>query len=337
MDMHAIRRDLGFAWTVLRRRPFQVFLQVTNRCNMRCSFCDFWPNGVLPGEELTLDDYRRVEEQLTQMGTFLISLEGGEPFIRPDIFEIVRIFGRRHLAVLYTNGWYVDEQAARTVFAGGLAQIGISIDYPDAARHDANRGLAGAHDRAWLAVELCRDAAPRGGRQVHVMTVLMRDNANDLERLLLMSASRGVGHYVTLLSNHGTRWGKCDKDLPAPGISARLLDLWRRYPHLRIFRDYLAKMDTFLAHGAMPVCRAGLQSFNIDHVGNVAPCIERIDTVAGRVRCEPLSEIHKRLVKLNAGKECQQCWTACRGYNQALGKCGTLRNWIEAGTRMRSH
>ncbi|MBI3890780.1 MAG: hypothetical protein HY303_04545, partial [Candidatus Wallbacteria bacterium] len=43
-----LRRDLGFAAGLLLGRPFSCLLQVTNRCNMRCSFCDFWPNGVSP-------------------------------------------------------------------------------------------------------------------------------------------------------------------------------------------------------------------------------------------------------------------------------------------------
>ena len=60
MTLSELRRDLGFALTLLRRRPFQCFLQVTNRCNMRCGFCDFWPNGVRPEEELTVNDYRRL-------------------------------------------------------------------------------------------------------------------------------------------------------------------------------------------------------------------------------------------------------------------------------------
>ena len=60
------RRDLRFAAGVLRRQPFQVLLQVTNRCNMQCSFCDFWPNGVPPGEELTLADFERIERELSR-------------------------------------------------------------------------------------------------------------------------------------------------------------------------------------------------------------------------------------------------------------------------------
>ena len=94
------QRDLRFAVGVLRRRPFQVLLQVTNRCNMQCSFCDFWPNGVAPGEELTLADFARIEGELSELGTFLVSIEGGEPLVRPDLVEIVRIFGRRHKTAL---------------------------------------------------------------------------------------------------------------------------------------------------------------------------------------------------------------------------------------------
>lgn len=43
-----VARDARFTAGILQKRPFQVLLQITNRCNMRCSFCDFWPNGVAP-------------------------------------------------------------------------------------------------------------------------------------------------------------------------------------------------------------------------------------------------------------------------------------------------
>ena len=123
------RRDLRFAAGVLRRKPFQVLLQVTNRCNMQCNFCDFWPNGVSRREELTVADFERIERELTEMGTFIVSIEGGEPFVRPDLLEIIRIFGKRHIPLLYTNGWYVDEENARALWDAGLAQVGVSIDY----------------------------------------------------------------------------------------------------------------------------------------------------------------------------------------------------------------
>ena len=335
MTMRMLRNQIGFAAGIALRRPFQCLIQVTNRCNMKCSFCDFWPNGVPPAQELVLEDYCRIAGELAGMGRFLISIEGGEPFVRRDLVEIVRAFSSRHLPVLYTNGWYVDAEATRNLFAAGLTQVGVSIDFPDAARHDAKRGIAGAFERACNAVQLFREAAPHGGRQVHVMSVLMRENEDCLEELLQLSAELGVGHCMTLLSDKGFRRGKTDA-LPRPGISAKLLALWKRYPHLRMFHDYFAKIDPFLAKENMPTCHAGVQSFNIDHRGNVSPCIEKIDRPVGNVRDAPLAELVGRMRALESVAACQDCWTLCRGFGQILGGGGSAAGWRDLAVRMRS-
>ena len=330
-------RDLRFVGGILRKQPFQVLVQVTNRCNMRCSFCGFWPNGVAPKLELTVADYQRIADELAQMGTFLVSVEGGEPLLRPDIVEIVRAFGRHHAPVLYTNGTYVDDAKAAALFSAGVAQVGVSIDFADAARHDAKRRLDGAFDQAWRAVDTLLKHAPHGGAQVHVMTILMKENQADVEPLLRMSAARGVGHCVTLLSTDGFRRGKSEDDqLPDQSLSATMLDLWQRYPHLRTFRDYLERMDAFVERGPMPVCHAGEQSFNIDHVGNVSPCIERIDSVVGNVRDASLASIVASMKELESVKRCQDCWTLCRGFSQALGQGSTFKSLHDLSTRMRS-
>lgn len=332
------QRDLRFLGGVLRRRPFHALVQVTNRCNMRCSFCDFWPHGVSPRRELGVADYERVAAEMAGIGCFLVSVEGGEPLLRPDIADIVRAFGRRHVPLLYTNGWFVTDDKARALFDANVAQVGVSIDFPDAARHDAKRGLPGTFERARRALDHLLKHAPHGSAQVHVMTVLMRDNQDDLEALLQLSAAAGVGHCVTLLSTDGFRRGKGSDDaLPsAASLSTRLLDLHRRHPHLRAFRDYLSHMDAFMQGGAMPTCHAGEQSFNIDHLGNVSPCIERIDATAGNVREEALPAILARMHGLESVARCQDCWTLCRGFSQALGQGASWRSLVDLGTRMRS-
>jgi len=330
-----VRRDLGYAYGILRRRPFQVLLQVTNRCNMKCPFCDFWPNGVPPRDELSLADYGRLEAELSALGRFIVSIEGGEPFLRLDLADIVETFGQHHLPLLYTNGWYVEPEAAGRLFAKGLAQVGVSIDFADASKHDAKRRLAGASQRAWRAVELFRDAAPHGGKQVHVMTVLMDENLDELEPLLKQSAAARVGHCVTLLAA-GFRRGEGGQ-LPQGKVADRLLTLFHRYPHFRIFRRYLTLMDSFLGDKKdLPACRAGVQSFNVDHVGNVSPCIEKIDLVVGNLRKESLTTIHARMSALHEVAGCQDCWTACRGYGQLLGDGGERSALWDLATRMRS-
>lgn len=335
MRLWELSREAGFAASILRGRPFQCLIQVTNRCNMTCSFCDFWPNGAPPKQELSLEEYRRLSEELSGLGTFMVSIEGGEPFLRPDLVEIVRIFGRRHIPVLFTNGWYVTERSARELFAAGLAQVGVSIDYAEASRHDSKRGQEGATERAWRAVEHFRKAS-RSGRRVHVMTVLMKDNRAEFELLLRQSAAAGVGHCLTLLSREGYRRGKGGDEWPEARTCEELLRLWRRYPHFRVFRGYLERMGSFLSGGEMPGCRAGEQSFNIDHLGNVSPCIEKIDRVMGNVREAPLDAILAARRHLDGLSGCQDCWTLCRGFGQIMGQGGSLAGWRDMALRMRS-
>ena len=339
MGLASLRRDVEFAAGLVARRPFNCLLQVTNRCNMKCSFCDFWPNAAPKGEELSLADYQRLAGELTEMGCFLLSIEGGEPMVRPDLVEIIRALGKRHMPALFTNGWYVTGDNARALFDAGATTVSVSLDYPDAARHDEKRRLAGAYERVLRALDHLLAAAPRGGKQVYVMTVVMEDNWQDVEALLQLTKARGVGHQLTLLSTTGFRRGKVGADrMPPPRVSEMLVDLWRRYPHLGFFREYFETMGAFLGGGPMPTCHAGAQSFNVDHVGEVSPCIERIDWSFGNVKREPLPKIHARMAAAAASEvaRCQQCWTACRGVATALGEGASPRALYELGTRMKA-
>ena len=335
MSWAELGRDLGFAVGVLRRRPFSVLLQVTNRCNMACDFCSFWSNGAHPKEELTLADFERLEADLSKVGRFAVSIEGGEPFVRPDLLDIVEIFSRRHLTILFTNGWHVTEENARLLFDRGLNQVGVSIDFPDAARHDAKRRKKEAWTRAWRAVDHFRDAAKNGQRQVQVMTVYMDENRGDLAALLAQSAERGVGHTVTLLATGGT-YRADGGEWPSDKVSDHLVALWKAFPHFSVPRRYLELIDPFLAQEGMPTCRAGIQSFNVDHLGNVSPCIEKIGQPVGNVREAPLATLLDRMRDLDDVKTCQDCWTLCRGVAQLWGQGGSVSAWRDMFGRMRA-
>lgn len=331
------KRDLAFSAGLVAKKPFSCLLQVTNRCNMECSFCDFWPN-TNARDELTVEEYRRVSRELAELGTFLVSIEGGEPLLRKDLPEIIEGFAEHHITALFTNGWFVTRENARRLFDAGLVHASVSIDYPDAERHDGKRRLAGTTNRAWEAVELLRDASPRKGKQVHVMTVLMESNWRDMDALFSQSAARQVGHQVTLISVNGFRRGKEGPDkLPPPEAAEHLTKLWEKHQHVRFFREYFDRMGAFLGGGAMPTCHAGVQQMNIDHVGDVSPCIEHIDRVVGNVRDASLVELHQRLVaKADESRACQQCWTACRGMVQSIGGGASVGAFYELATRMRT-
>lgn len=329
-------RQLRFAASVAHRRPFDICVQLTNRCTMRCDFCHFWSLENNQDQELSVLDYERISGELSRLGCLLVSLEGGEPLCRPDLAGIVRVFARHHLPVVYTNGWLVTPSIAATLFDAGLTQVGVSIDYPDGPRHDARRGIEGAHERAWEAVDILRSAAPNGGAQVHVMTVLMDDNQDDIETLLQMSLSRGVGHHLTLLSDRRRTGNSSAPRRPRAPLSDQLLRLRDKYDHLATFREYLGLVDAFLAGDSMPRCRMGRQMFNIGATGDVTPCNEKLSWVVGNVRDTRIETLHRRLAEMDEVAQCQDCWLLCRGFSYVLGSGGSLKGWVDLARRMRS-
>ncbi len=176
------------------KRPIHCIVQVSNRCNLTCGFCSFWERPARPQDEMTVDDFEVISAKLAEAGSMVVSIEGGEPLLRPDIADIVRAFARYHHPILFSNGWRVTRELARTLWDSGLTEIGVSIDYASPERHDAHRGKPGTFAAGLVALEILRETAPHGGRQVAVMTVLMRDNEPELEALLRLSSELGVSH-----------------------------------------------------------------------------------------------------------------------------------------------
>lgn len=326
---HYLVRGARLLGGFVAKRPIHAIIQVSNRCNLTCSFCAFWANPARPEHELTLADIEVISDKLAAAGSLVVSIEGGEPLLRPDAVGIVAAFAKHHHPILFTNGWRVTPELARELWAAGLDTIGVSIDYPDAERHDTHRGKAGTLEAARRALDILRDTAPRGARQVFVMTVLMQDNLDDFEELLRLSQQHGVGHQTTLLSTGGTMRHDSRAVVPGSGAGARLLALKAAYPHFISFSGYLAGIDTFLAGQVRSPCHAGQRFLNVDHLGDVSPCIEKLGWTAGNLVREPYEVIAARLAAMEQIETCTDCWTSCRGFVEEMSGMPKLRSWRE--------
>ena len=97
--------------------------------------------------EQSIEQFETGAKKLAKWGSLLISLAGGEPLLRDDIVEIVKVIGQWHFPFITTNGYLVDEKLARNLFSAGLWGVSISIDYADAERHDRARGVKGTTNR----------------------------------------------------------------------------------------------------------------------------------------------------------------------------------------------
>jgi MoaA/NifB/PqqE/SkfB family radical SAM enzyme len=313
----------------LAGRPIHCIVQVSNRCNLTCSFCSFWERPAPRSDEMSVDDFQVIADKLAEAGALVVSLEGGEPLLRPDIVEIVRAFARHHHPILFTNGWRVTQDLARALWAAGLTEIGVSIDYATPQRHDEHRGKPGTFAAAVAALEILRDTAPQGRKQVTVMTVVMEDNVAELDGLLRLSHELGVNHQCTLLSTSGDGRHQRGKRPPPADAGPTLLALKRRHPHFVSFTGYLAGVEPFLRGQPRPSCSAGERFLNVDHLGEVSPCIEKLHLRAGNLRREPWSVIAERLRGFAGLRTCTDCHTSCRGFVDEMSGRPRLRSWRE--------
>ncbi|MCY3024409.1 MAG: radical SAM protein [Planctomycetota bacterium] len=333
--LHYHYRCLRLAWGFLARRFVHCNLQVTYRCNFKCQICDFWKTEHDPKEELTLDEIRRIGAKLNTLGTLIISLAGGEPLMREDLCEVITgLSSAGHFPILITNGWFVNKTLARDIQRAGLQEISVSVDYRDPAKHDAQRGMPGAWERGIAALQLLLKHRPGPRNRVHMISVLMDDNLDDIEPLIKLSRELGVTYMVNLYSwNRGAK----ARRTPEAHVTAHLLELKRKYPEFVTLTTYIEQLDRAVAEGGIGNCQAGRLLLNIDDRGNVARCTETLDEPVGNILREEMAELRRRLWRTQQEKACNQCWTSCRGFAESMFMPPRLRQLREFYQSVRGH
>lgn len=177
-----------------------VIWNLTRRCNLACEHCySVSANIDFPGE-LTTGEVFGVLADLERFKVPALILSGGEPLLRPDLFDIASR-GRElgfYLA-LSTNGTLVDELAAQRT-AALFDYVGVSLDGRPAI-HDRFRRKQGAFDASLAALRRCRDA----GAKVGLRYTLTQANAADLPWLIALAEREGIDKFYLSHLNYAGR------------------------------------------------------------------------------------------------------------------------------------
>jgi len=159
-----------------------LYFYLTDECNQRCIHC--WINPTLEGRSRTqrasLDDYCRLIDAAAPLGLKTVKLTGGEPLLREETLPIIRYVsqvGAR--TILETNAMLVGSREAE-LFKEHRVSVGISLDGSTPAVHDRRRGLAGAFERTWRALELMTGR----GIPVTVTAAVSRSNREEIPKML---------------------------------------------------------------------------------------------------------------------------------------------------------
>lgn len=178
----------------LTRLPL-VTLYLTERCNSRCTGCDYWRHGR---QDLTLETVERLLPGLAELGTQVVLVSGGEPLLHPQWAAIARrLRGAGLRPWLLTAGLALAKHAAEV--AALFETVTVSMDGTCAETYAAVRGLD-AFDAVCAGIA----AAAAAGVPVSLRVTVQRANFRELPRFAALArrlGARGVSFLAADVGN----------------------------------------------------------------------------------------------------------------------------------------
>jgi len=273
--------------------PRLIAWEVTRSCMLACKHCRAAAQPKCYPGELTTAECFRLLENIASFARPIIILTGGEPMLRPDIYDIAAKADQLGLrAVMAPCGALLDDASAARLVEAGIRHISISLDGATAESHDAFRGVEGAFDSSLRGLE----AAKRQGLAFQINTTVTQHNLEELPEILALAVRLGASVFNPfLLVPTGRGKALADQEISPEQYEQTLGWLAERQgtgeipirvtcaPHYqRIIRQVGA--PTGGAHAAKG-CMGGQQFAFISHRGKVQIC-GFLDLECGDVRRE---------------------------------------------------
>lgn len=174
-------------------KPHWIYISLSHECTYKCQMCGVV--NILKGHSLPTERVTKTLDEIAAWGRDCVVLfTGGEPFLRKDIFELIRHSVKRGLKTeAVSNGSLITEELARKIIRSGLQNIAISLDGKNAVTHDAVR-QKGAFDKAIAAFRHLGKAKKEAGAgpQISCWTTIMKENVGELFDMITLVKELGV-------------------------------------------------------------------------------------------------------------------------------------------------
>jgi len=310
-------------------RQDSFVFEVTQTCNHDCLHCyNAWKNpvGYPDGQLDTPATLAMLARMLEQTGAGLVTLTGGEPLLRPDIFEIVDWLAARGVALnLISNGSRLDEPAI-TRLAGKVGIFELPLLSAERAVHDQLSGVDGAFDRVTLAIATLKATRQR----VVAVFVATRLNLPTWRATAELAFALGVDGVMFNRFNPGGRGREHIELLQAsPDELAAALDIAQEL-HGRYelpISCSIAMPPCLFEHGRWPgltfgFCAAGTERayYTLDPLGNIRPC-NHSPRILGNIRQQDFAALVTGPLMQDFHAARPAVCRGCRWETQCLGGC----------------
>lgn len=162
-------------------QPFSAAFMVTNKCNLRCSYCNY---PLIKSKELNLDEINVLFDQLRKIGVKRLGISGGEPMVRKDLPEIIDLASKKGFLVsLNSNMLLYNKHKGKL---NNVDYFFTSIDgNPETQK--INRG----DDSIEKIVEAIRDVKSMG-KKLSIICVISQPNTESVDYVLELAKQEGV-------------------------------------------------------------------------------------------------------------------------------------------------
>lgn len=270
-----------------KRLPLYVQFAVSNRCNLRCRMCNALPSRSNE-KELSLSEIERLSTILKRLNVAILVLTGGEPLIRKDLSEIVRIFSGKGLEVrLQTNGILANERRLLELKEAGLSGITISLDSLDSKKQDNINSNSGTWDKMVNTIAAISKIFLPQNSICGINTVVSRLNIEEIPGIIKFASK--IGFYSSLIPVHlaetkqdfivrskDKSFGfRKDDHAIIDRIYAQVVEMKKKGFNIYNSFRFLKESSDFLKYRKMHWrCDSPYLYFAISPEGNFLPCVD---------------------------------------------------------------
>jgi SynChlorMet cassette radical SAM/SPASM protein ScmE len=303
------------------RTPTSTDLAITGKCNLRCKYCSHFTSAGDSGSDLPKEEWLKFFRELNDCAVFNITLQGGEPFYREDIKELISgiVENRMRFSIL-SNGTLITEATASFLASTGRCDgVQVSIDGSTPLTHDIFRGEGTFYKAIRGVKHLQEHNVP-----VSVRITVHRNNVMDLERVavLLLDDIKLDG----FSTNAASYMGLCrqNSEIIQLTIEERsiamesLLKLNKKYNgRINALAGPLAEGRNWLemekarrlgkkrmpGRGYLTGCGGPIDKIAVRSDGAIIPCIQMSHIELGRINRDDLREVWQNHPEINRLRE----------------------------------
>jgi MoaA/NifB/PqqE/SkfB family radical SAM enzyme len=207
--------------------PKFTIVELTKRCNLDCTMC-YYRKSKNEKDFIETEDLIRFVTQLKELGAEVLSLTGGEPFLRGDLPNIIKHASDIGLkTTIFTNAQLIDKALAKKIVDSGLSYLFCSLDALTPELNDKIRGKKGVFERTLKAIEILNDARKGSNLKLGIGTVIMGVNLKEIKGLTRFSKEKlNVDHisYKPVQAHKLVIWN--NKFIMVPRDDVDLGELW---------------------------------------------------------------------------------------------------------------